>query len=104
MANATNPVTWLGAPLYVTAPLGVAQALDRRSRVDTAIQFRNALAIDPYVFTDDDGQHYLYFGSGGLRVAKLNADMVSFAGAPADVSPSGTSVTVEGSAVFKRNG
>ncbi|HEY2586942.1 MAG TPA: VacJ family lipoprotein [Tepidisphaeraceae bacterium] len=51
VANATNPVTWLFPPLYVTVPLGIGQALDRRSRVDTAIQFRNALAIDPYVFT-----------------------------------------------------
>src|SRR6185312_347800 len=51
VASVTNPVTWLYPPLYVTAPLAIGQALDRRSRVDTAIRFRNALAIDPYVFT-----------------------------------------------------
>jgi phospholipid-binding lipoprotein MlaA len=51
VANTTNPVTWLSPPFAVSASLGVGQALDRRSRVDTTISFRNALAIDPYVFT-----------------------------------------------------
>jgi len=63
-------------------------------------------SIDPYVFTDDDGTHLLYFGSGsgGLRVVKLNADMVSFSGTPSDISPSGASGVLEGSGMFKRNG
>jgi len=63
-------------------------------------------SIDPYLFTDDDGTHLLYFGSGtgGLRVVKLNADMISFAGTPADISPSGASGVLEGSGMFKRNG
>jgi hypothetical protein len=34
--------------------------------------------IDPMVFTDDDGQSYLYWGQGVARVVPLNADMVSF--------------------------
>jgi hypothetical protein len=63
-------------------------------------------SIDPYAFVDDDGTPYLYFGSGsgGLRIVKLNADMISFAGAPTNISPSGASGTLEGSAMFKRNG
>ncbi len=62
-------------------------------------------SIDPYVFIDDDGTAYLYFGSGGgLRVAKLKADMVSFASAPTNVSLTGASGTLEGSAMFKRKG
>jgi hypothetical protein len=61
-------------------------------------------SIDPYVFVDDDGTGYLYFGSGGLRAVKLKSDMVSFASTPTDVSPSGTSGTLEGSAMFKRKG
>jgi hypothetical protein len=62
-------------------------------------------SIDPYVFIDDDGQPYLYFGNSGLRVGKLNAGMTSFAGTPTDVTPAGTSgVVVEGSAMFKRKG
>jgi len=63
-------------------------------------------SIDPYAFIDDDGTPYLYFGSGsdGLRVVKLNADMISLAGTPANISPSGASGTLEGSVMFKRNG
>jgi hypothetical protein len=63
-------------------------------------------SIDPYAFIDDDGTPYLYFGSGsgGLLVAKLGANMTSFNGAPTNISPSGASGTLEGSAMFKRNG
>jgi hypothetical protein len=63
-------------------------------------------SIDPYVFIDDDGTRYLLFGSGGggLRMAKLNADMVSFANTPSNISPSGASGTLEGAGMFKRKG
>ena len=62
------------------------------------------VSIDPYVFIDDDGQRYLYFGNGGLRVGKLNSDMVSFSSTPTNINPPGSSGTIEGSAIFKRNG
>jgi beta-xylosidase len=59
-------------------------------------------AIDPYVFTDDDGRVYLYFGSSSsARVVELNADMSSFKGTPQTVSVPGFR---EGSVAFKRNG
>ena len=63
-------------------------------------------SIDPYLFTDDDGTNYLYFGSGtnGARVVKLGADMKSLVGTPANITPSGTSGVVEGTLMFKRNG
>lgn len=51
VASATNPVTWLSPPLYASIPLGTVEAMDRRSRVESAIRFRNAIAIDPYIFT-----------------------------------------------------
>ncbi|MFD8500664.1 family 43 glycosylhydrolase [Amycolatopsis sp. NPDC059657] len=35
-------------------------------------------AIDPAVFTDDDGRPYLYWGNGSAYVVPLNKDMVSF--------------------------
>jgi len=62
-------------------------------------------SIDPYVFVDGSTT-YLYFGSGtnGIRMVKLNADLISFDGTPANVSPSGASGTIEGTAVFTRNG
>lgn len=51
VASATNPVTWLSPPLYATIPLGAAGAMDRRSRVESAIRLRDTIAIDPYIFT-----------------------------------------------------
>lgn len=36
--------------------------------------------IDPTVFTDDDGQTYLYWGNPTLYYVKLNDDMISFEG------------------------
>ena len=38
---------------------------------------RNGQQIDVDVFTDDDGQSYLYWGNGYMAGAKLNDDMVS---------------------------
>ncbi|MFF8974510.1 family 43 glycosylhydrolase [Streptomyces sp. NPDC014995] len=58
--------------------------------------------IDPAVFTDDDGQSYLYFGNGRGYVVPLNADMTSFdASKVQDITPSGYN---EGSFVVKRKG
>jgi beta-xylosidase len=34
--------------------------------------------MDPDVFTDDDGQKYLYFGGTQSNAATLNDDMISF--------------------------
>jgi hypothetical protein len=59
-------------------------------------------AIDPMVFTDDNGQSYLYWGNGAAHVVPLNADMVSFD--PAAVRTITTTGFREGSFVFKRNG
>ena len=59
-------------------------------------------AIDPMVFTDDDGQSYLYWGNGTAYVVPLNADMVSFDPAKVrNITPTGYR---EATFVFKRNG
>ncbi|MER5754693.1 family 43 glycosylhydrolase [Streptomyces sp. NPDC002088] len=58
--------------------------------------------IDPAVFTDDDGQAYLYWGNGHGYVVPLNDDMVSFdASQVKDITPD---TFREGSFVIKRNG
>ncbi|TQE26878.1 hydrolase [Streptomyces ipomoeae] len=58
--------------------------------------------IDPAVFTDDDGQSYLYWGNGRAYVVPLNDDMVSFdASKVTDIAPSGYN---EGTFVIKRKG
>jgi hypothetical protein len=54
------------------------------------------------VFTDDDGQSYLYWGNGHAYVVPLNDDMLSFdASKVTDITPSGYR---EGSFVIKRKG
>lgn len=65
-------------------------------------QFPGGQAIDPMVFTDDDGRAYLYWGQGVARVVPLNGDMVSFtAGQVRTITPAGYN---EAPFVFKRNG
>ncbi len=39
-----------------------------------------SMAIDPTVFIDDDGQAYLFWGNGNLRMVKLSSDMISTSG------------------------
>lgn len=58
--------------------------------------------IDPMVFTDDDGQSYLYFGQGVAYAVRLNPDMISFDPAQLrTITPAGYN---EAPFVFKRNG
>jgi len=55
--------------------------------------FRDALGrpliqnaeIDPTVYIDTDGQAYLYYGNPHLWFVRLNADMISFSGSPAQI-------------------
>jgi GH43 family beta-xylosidase len=59
-------------------------------------------AIDPMVFTDKDGQSYLFWGNGSAWVVPLNADMTSFDPAKVkNITPSGYR---EASFVFERQG
>jgi uncharacterized protein YjdB len=58
--------------------------------------------IDPAVFEDEDGQHYLYWGNGNSYQVPLNADMVSFDAAKVKTyKPAGYN---EGSFVIERGG
>ncbi|GAA4263303.1 family 43 glycosylhydrolase [Dactylosporangium darangshiense] len=72
--------------------------------------------IDPTVFIDDDGQAYLYWGNPNLWYVKLNADMISYSGSPAQIplttagfgtrtgNASRPTLFEEGPWVYKRNG
>lgn len=71
-------------------------------------RFHNgAQPIDPFVFKDDDGQHYLYYGGWKhCNVVKLSADLKSLQPLPdgqvfKEITPANY---VEGPFVFKRNG
>ena len=62
-----------------------------------------AQTIAPCAFIDDDGQAYLYYGSGRslAQVVKLGAGLVSVEGAPTDLP---LKDFMEGVVVFKRRG
>ena len=69
--------------------------------------YNGAQPIDPFVFKDDDGQHYLYYGGWKhCNVARLRPDLLGIAPFPDDttfkeITPANY---VEGPFVFKRQG
>jgi len=70
---------------------------------------RGGQQIDVDVFTDDDGQSYLYWGNGYMAGAKLNPDMTSIDTTTVTLlTPRGGTLQDyayrEGTYVFKRNG
>ena len=89
----TGPFVDFGRPIVDSRPQGV----------------RGGQEIDVDVFTDDDGQSYLYWGNGYMAGAKLNPDMTSIDTATITVlTPQGgtlqDSAYREGTYVFKRRG
>jgi len=65
----------------------------------------NTFPIDPFAFTDTDGQSFLYFGNGHLLVAKLGTNMISLDGSPVDITPKDRAQPFrEGIVAFKRQG
>ncbi len=76
------------------SPLGPwKNAVTDNSPLVAATDFPNVHNIDADCFIDEDGQAYLYWGSGfhwvnGVCMAvKLKADMVTFDGEPVEVTP-----------------
>ena len=89
----TGPFTDFGRPIVDSRPQGV----------------RGGQQIDVDVFTDDDGQSYLYWGNGYMAGAKLNPDMTSIDTTTITVlTPRGGTLQDyayrEGTYVFKRRG
>jgi beta-xylosidase len=61
--------------------------------------------IDPDIFIDDDRQAYFYYGNNHLAVVKLKSDMISFDGAPVEITPNDKADPFrEGIFVIKRKG
>jgi arabinoxylan arabinofuranohydrolase len=81
-----NGKIYLYAPLNnnTGAKIGVAVADNPtgpfKDAIGKELVSNGAMAIDPTVFIDDDGQAYLYWGNGNLRMVKLNSDMISTSG------------------------
>jgi hypothetical protein len=75
---------------------------DPLGRPLVAAGFRSGQMIDPHVYTDDDGQSYLYWGNGSAYAVRLNANMISFDAA--QVRTFSLPNFREAPFVFKRNG
>ncbi|MBN2738453.1 MAG: family 43 glycosylhydrolase [Spirochaetales bacterium] len=66
------------------AKIGVAVADNPigpfKDAIGREIAQSGAMAIDPTVFIDNDGQAYLFWGNGNLRMVRLNSNMISTTG------------------------
>ena len=96
---------WVGVS---PAPLGPwKNARPDNTPLITVTDFPEVHNIDADCFIDDDGQAYLYWGSGfnwvngHCMAVKLNKDMVSFASVPREVTPPHY---FEGPLMIKREG
>lgn len=95
---------WVGVADHPLGPW--KNALGDKPMIDVNFNTQYHM-IDAEAFIDDDGEAYLYWGSGWNYVnghcfaAKLNPDMVSFATTPIDVTPANY---FEGPIILKRNG
>ena len=96
---------WVGKS---ESPLGPWQnAKAGNTPLVAAPDYPNVHNIDAECFIDDDGQAYLYWGSGfnwvngHCMAVKLNKDMVSFNGLPKEVTPP---FYFEAPLMIKRNG
>jgi beta-xylosidase len=104
MYVAVGSEIWAGVS---DAPLGPWKNLKAdNTPLITQTDFPKVHNIDADCFIDEDGQAYLYWGSGynwkngRCMVVKLNKDMVTFAETPKDVTPPSF---FEGAHMIRRN-
>lgn len=89
--------------LRADAPGGPYVDVLRRPLVSRAMA-PDTQPYDPDLFTDDDGECYLFFGCGKYYVARLAADMVSLAEPPRPVVIDDPRDVSDKACVFKRAG
>lgn len=99
-----NGAGWMDIGVAVgDSPLGPFTDAKGGPLISDSTPNSSPLNIDPTVFTDDDGQVYLYWGSYyGLRAARLNPGMTSINGSV--ITPSGVTNFWEAPWMFKRAG
>ncbi|MEV4750595.1 glycoside hydrolase family 43 protein [Streptosporangium amethystogenes subsp. fukuiense] len=99
-----NGAGWMDIGVAVgDSPLGPFTDAKGGPLISDSTPNSSPLNIDPTVFTDDDGQAYIYWGSYyGLRAAKLKPDMINLDGPV--ITPAGVSNFWEAPWMFKRNG
>lgn len=99
-----NGAGWMDIGVAVgDSPLGPFTDAKGGPLISDSTPNSSGLNIDPTVFTDDDGQAYLYWGSyWGARAAKLKPNMIELDGPV--VTPQGLQDFWEAPFMFKRNG
>ena len=99
-----NGAGWMDIGVAVgDSPLGPFRDAKGGPLVSDSTPNSSGLNIDPTVFTDDDGQAYLYWGGyWGARAAKLKPNMIELDGPV--VTPQGLANFWEAPWMFKRNG
>ncbi|ONI92699.1 xylosidase [Saccharothrix sp. ALI-22-I] len=99
-----NGAGWMDIGVAVgDSPLGPFRDAKGGPLISDSTPNSSGLNIDPTVFTDDDGQSYLYWGGyWGARAAKLKPNMIELDGPV--VTPTGLSNFWEAPWMFKRNG
>ncbi|SFR02568.1 Glycosyl hydrolases family 43 [Lentzea waywayandensis] len=99
-----NGAGWMDIGVAVgDSPLGPFTDAKGGPLVSDSTPNSSGLNIDPTVFTDDDGQAYLYWGGyWGVRAAKLKPNMIELDGPV--VTPQGLANYWEAPFLFKRNG
>ncbi|MEV4754340.1 glycoside hydrolase family 43 protein [Micromonospora sp. NPDC049559] len=99
-----NGPGWMDIGVAVgDSPLGPFTDAKGGPLVSDSTPNSSGLNIDPTVFTDDDGQAYLYWGGyWGVRAARLKPNMIELDGPV--VTPSGLTNFWEAPWMFKRNG
>ena len=99
-----NGAGWMDIGVAVgDSPLGPFTDAKGGPLISDSTPNSSGLNIDPTVFTDDDGQAYLYWGSyWGARAAKLKPNMIELDGPV--VTPQGLDDFWEAPFMFKRNG
>ncbi|MCP2246540.1 glycoside hydrolase family 43 protein [Lentzea aerocolonigenes] len=99
-----NGAGWMDIGVAVgDSPLGPFTDAKGGPLISDSTPNSSGLNIDPTVFTDDDGQAYLYWGSyWGARAVKLKPNMIELDGPV--VTPQGLQDFWEAPFMFKRNG
>jgi arabinoxylan arabinofuranohydrolase len=59
---------------------------------------------DPEIFVEDDGNHYIIFGTNTYHIARLNDDMISLAETPRPLEIDNPTGVCDKPGMFKRNG
>ena len=86
MEYAATPTTWLYLPIQISIPLYVVDIVDLRSRLGSVERFRNAAAIDPYVFTREA---YLQYRDAKIHEGKPPTEQ-NFYDEDSDTAPTAT--------------